>query len=306
MGDSKLGAIAQGVGKGLLWIGGGVVVVGAIALTAPVSVPALVVAGVGATAVGVGTSVAINTIDRQTSQYCAGQDPSLAKSLGAGALDTLGVGGAIEGFSEKDLLTRQPLSEEEAEQRLETGAQNLTLTAAVVYGGTQRLAAGKPAPPTSTPRINLLNTKVPTNTTASELVPLAESNAAARAAQAQPHTGPVQPNEVITLREANMRRVVGDNIEAHELWQHSNIQEQGLAQSRLSSPTSLGNPVITLEKPVHTAVTRAQPQNPRSQTPLTNITSNAQVLRDIGIPDSLVRRLEEMAIIHAFKSGKHY
>jgi len=115
----------------------------------------------------------------------------------------------------------------------------------------------------------------------------------------------IQPGEITTYGDADSRRVVGDHLEPHELWQHANLRANGLTTTRLSTPASQNNPVIVLPRPIHQQVNAAQRAlNPGAQTPLQNISANAQILRDLSAaPNDVIRRLVEEAIRHARSYG---
>ncbi len=52
---------------------------------------------------------------------------------------------------------------------------------------------------------------------------------------------PLKIGEVMTYKEFRDRSIKGDNLEAHELWQHANMKAQGLATKRLKGETSKNN-----------------------------------------------------------------
>jgi hypothetical protein len=101
------------------------------------------------------------------------------------------------------------------------------------------------------------------------------------------------------------RSVVGDNLEGHEIWQQANINEQGLATSRLSGAASGENPVIALRADVHRQVSAAQGAfDPRAQTPVQNIRTGAQILRDLNAaPPRVIDEAEARALQHARSLG---
>src|SRR5262249_4850426 len=95
--------------------------------------------------------------------------------------------------------------------------------------------------------------------------------------------GPIRSRELTTMQDFKNRSVVGDNLAGHELWQHANLREQGLATSRLSTSASRENPVIALDQGVHQRVTAAQSAfDAATQTPMQNIAANAKILRDLN------------------------
>lgn len=116
---------------------------------------------------------------------------------------------------------------------------------------------------------------------------------------------PIQPGELTTYQDFVDRSVVGDQLEAHELWQHANIKAQGLADTRLSTPASQNNPVMALEQTIHRNVNTAQRAiNAASQTPFENIGANAEILRSLGVaPEDTIFRFQQMAIAHAISLG---
>ncbi|MFT3727114.1 MAG: LysM peptidoglycan-binding domain-containing protein [Terricaulis sp.] len=140
---------------------------------------------------------------------------------------------------------------------------------------------------------------------------LEEARAGARTAEEiveearPPNVGPVQRGEITTYEDFVDRSVVGDGIEGHELWQHANIREQGLATSRMSTVASKNNPVIALDHDTHVQVSRAQRNfDVSAQTPVENINANAQILRDLNVaPESDIARLQSMAREHAQTHG---
>lgn len=118
-------------------------------------------------------------------------------------------------------------------------------------------------------------------------------------------TGALQKGEVTTYGNADARAVVGDKLSAHEIWQHANLNEVGLAGTRLSTPASQKNPVIILDADTHAAVNAAQEAaNPRAMTPVENITRNAQILRQLGAaPPEAIDAAEKAALDHARNYG---
>ena len=111
--------------------------------------------------------------------------------------------------------------------------------------------------------------------------------------------------EVTTYSDFSNRSVPGDNIFGHEIWQHANMNELGLADTRLVGAASRGNPVIAVNKTTHDLIGKAQRAfNPRAQTPIENIRVNAQILRDIKVaPARAINNMERAAIEHARKQG---
>ena len=111
--------------------------------------------------------------------------------------------------------------------------------------------------------------------------------------------------DVTTYQDFVDRSVVGDNLEAHELWQHANMNEHGLAASRLSTPASQMNPVIVLDKSAHAAVHAARKSvAARAMTPIENITANAQILRDLNASSpEAIDAAEKAALEHAGDYG---
>jgi len=51
-----------------------------------------------------------------------------------------------------------------------------------------------------------------------------------------------------------------DGIEGHEVWQHANINEQGLATTRLFTDVSKGNIIIALPHDQHVNINADQRQ----------------------------------------------
>jgi hypothetical protein len=120
-----------------------------------------------------------------------------------------------------------------------------------------------------------------------------------------PNVKPLEEGEVTTYQDFVDRSVVGDNLEGHELWQHANMNEHGLTDTRLSTPASQKNPVIVLDKSKHAAVNAAQKgSNARAMTPSKNITANAQILHDLkAAPPKAVDAAKKAALEHARNYG---
>lgn len=117
----------------------------------------------------------------------------------------------------------------------------------------------------------------------------------------RPPINPIKQNEVTTFGEFKDRSVVGDKLEGHEVWQHANLNERGLAPARNASDASKANPVIALDRDTHVEVNKAQRAlDARNQTPIENIESNVQILRDLkAAPPANIDQLHQMAIDHA-------
>jgi RHS repeat-associated protein len=124
-------------------------------------------------------------------------------------------------------------------------------------------------------------------------------------ATAAEETGPVQAGELTTYQDFVDRSVVGDNLAGHELWQHANLNENGLATTRLSTPASQMNPVIALDQETHAAVNAAQRAlDARAMTPAQNINANAQILRNLNAaPPGIINAGERAALNHAASYG---
>jgi hypothetical protein len=122
---------------------------------------------------------------------------------------------------------------------------------------------------------------------------------------AKPIENPIKQNEVTTYQDFKDRSVIGDKLEGHEVWQHANLNENGLAISRHSSDASKNNPVIALEHDAHVQVNKAQSAlDARNQTPLENIESNVKILRDLEVaPQNSIDKIHQMAIDHAKSLG---
>jgi hypothetical protein len=112
--------------------------------------------------------------------------------------------------------------------------------------------------------------------------------------------GAIQENEVTTYRDFDKRSVPYDDIEGHEVLQHSNLNERGLVEKRLGNDASKDNPVIALDKDVHKQVTKEQRSiDARNQTREQNIRSNTSILRENpGIPNDAVDKVETAALKH--------
>jgi RHS repeat-associated protein len=115
----------------------------------------------------------------------------------------------------------------------------------------------------------------------------------------------VRAGELTTYQDFVDRSVVGDNLEGHELWQHANLNENGLATTRLSTPASQMNPVLVLDQETHAAVNAAQRSiDARAMTPVQNINANAQILRDLNAaPPDVINAAQKAALNHAAKYG---
>lgn len=112
--------------------------------------------------------------------------------------------------------------------------------------------------------------------------------------------GAIKPNEVTTFESFVRRSSVGDNLEGHEVLQHANLKQRGLATTRLSTLASKNNPVIALDKAVHLDISAAQRTlKPREQSGIENIRSNISILRRNGrIPKESVDKIERAAMKH--------
>ncbi|MBN1758544.1 MAG: RHS repeat protein [Chitinispirillaceae bacterium] len=110
----------------------------------------------------------------------------------------------------------------------------------------------------------------------------------------------IQPYEVTTFEDFRRRSVPGDNLEGHEVLQHANLNERGLATTRLSTDASKENPVIALPHDVHVEVNREQRElSPRQQTGEENIDSNIEILRrNSSVPEDAIDDIEQRAKEH--------
>lgn len=116
---------------------------------------------------------------------------------------------------------------------------------------------------------------------------------------------PIQKHDITTYQDFVDRSVVGDNLEGHELWQHSNLKANNLATNRLSTPASKRNPVIALDKDTHKIINSAQKNlDAVNQAPIENVKSNAKILLDSGIPLTKVGKILVMALKHLIKTIK--
>ena len=102
----------------------------------------------------------------------------------------------------------------------------------------------------------------------------------------------VQPYEVTTYEDFRNRSVVGDGLEGHEMWQHSNLKNNGYSTTRLSTDTSKNNPVMALPHDVHVDVNRQQYLfDGKNQTPFKNIIDNANIMyNNNDIPNNQVTK----------------
>ena len=103
---------------------------------------------------------------------------------------------------------------------------------------------------------------------------------------------PIKPYEVTTFDDFRTRSVVGDGLEGHEIWQHSNMKNKGYATTRLSTDASRKNPVIALPHEVHVDVNRQQYLfDGKNQTPFENIINNANIMyNNSDIPNEQVTK----------------
>lgn len=134
-----------------------------------------------------------------------------------------------------------------------------------------------------------------------------ERDAAGSALTGKP---PLKEGEVTTYQDFKNRSVVGDNLEGHEPWQHSNLKSHGLATERLSTDASKQNPVIVLNKETHAKVNAAQRAiNASSQTPKQNITDNVEILRKLrAAQDEVIDQIDQISNQHSekyIKPGTH-
>ena len=117
---------------------------------------------------------------------------------------------------------------------------------------------------------------------------------------------PIQPYEVTTYNEFRRKSVKGDGLEGHELLQNIVLEKEGLASTRFSTDASKNNPVIALPESIHTEVSAKQiALDTKNMSPMDNIKTNAQILRDAGVPLDIVDNLENKAIAHAKNNGLH-
>ena len=97
--------------------------------------------------------------------------------------------------------------------------------------------------------------------------------------------------------------VMMDGIEGHEVWQHANINEQGLATTRLFTDVSKGNIIIALPHDQHVNINADQRQyDARAQTPIKNIEVNSTILSNNGVPQDKVNEAVSRAKEQANKS----
>lgn len=84
------------------------------------------------------------------------------------------------------------------------------------------------------------------------------------------------------------------------------LEKEGLASTRFSTDASKNNPVIALPESIHTEVSAKQiALDTKNMSPMDNIKTNAQILRDAGVPLDIVNNLENKAIAHAKNNGLH-
>ena len=135
-----------------------------------------------------------------------------------------------------------------------------------------------------------------------------EADDVARAAEkAEDISKAVEPYEVTTYDDFRKRSVVGDGLEGHEMWQHSNMKANGHTGSRLSTNASKNNPVMALPREVHAQVSKQQRLlDSIKQTPLENILSNADIMYgNNNIPNNQIDKQLTEAIKHLENIGGH-
>ena len=115
----------------------------------------------------------------------------------------------------------------------------------------------------------------------------------------------IQPYEVTTYSDFKKRSAVGDGLEGHEMWQHSNLKSHGYADTRFSTNASKTNPVIALPHNVHVDVNRQQALfDGKAQTPLDNIINNAIIMYNHpDIPNDQVTEQLIKSLTHYFEIG---
>ncbi|WP_146168667.1 hypothetical protein [Sphingomonas sp. PP-CE-3G-477] len=126
-----------------------------------------------------------------------------------------------------------------------------------------------------------------------------------RVTRRAPPVKPIRENEVTTFGDLKDRSVIGGRLEGHEVWQHANLNERGLATARHASDASKSNPVIALDRDAHLNVSRAQHEiDARTQTLTENIEFNVKILRDLKVaPVENIDKLHQMSIDHAKSLG---
>ena len=115
----------------------------------------------------------------------------------------------------------------------------------------------------------------------------------------------VRVNEITTYHSFDRRSPPGDKLSGHEIWQHANINAQGLATTRLSTTASQNNPVIAMRADVHASVSAAQRGlDARNMTPFENIRANARIMRELNAaPRRVIDEAERRALEHARSLG---
>ncbi|HYH47079.1 MAG TPA: polymorphic toxin-type HINT domain-containing protein, partial [Thermoanaerobaculia bacterium] len=115
---------------------------------------------------------------------------------------------------------------------------------------------------------------------------------------------PVASREVTTYEDFMDRSVVGDQLEGHEILQHSILKREGKATTRLSTEASKKNIVIALERGLHKTVTKLQTASRVvNETWLSSIGRNSNILLQVGIARRKVYRAANRAIEHARSIG---
>jgi hypothetical protein len=91
----------------------------------------------------------------------------------------------------------------------------------------------------------------------------------------------------------------------YELLKHAFLKDKGLVNNRLGNDISKNNPVIALDKQLHTRVNTLQSAtvNFRNQTGRQNIEANLAILRQFNISEKQLRKLTKKTVKYAQDLG---
>jgi len=120
------------------------------------------------------------------------------------------------------------------------------------------------------------------------------------------HNSPVCNCQIFqTYKEFVDASLKYDGLFGHELWQFANQKALGLTIARMFGFASVNNPVIAVDSATHQAISAAQRAfNAAGQSAEENIMANAQILRNMGIPENKVQQLTDWALQHAKNCGQ--
>ncbi len=110
----------------------------------------------------------------------------------------------------------------------------------------------------------------------------------------------VQENEVLPFNDFRKKSKVGDNLEGHEVLQNAILKQKGLTNKRLDTDASKKNPVIALNKDVHTKINKSQiEKGTKDMSVKESINVNSKILIDNGVPKASVDKIKADSIQHA-------